>query len=447
MTVEIKTPQAAQPTATLPLAEQEEEFNWRQCWYPVTFVQDLPENRPYSFSLYDEPFVLFRNQDKKLICLTDRCPHRAAKLSDGQILDGKIECLYHGWQFGSEGQCLHIPQLPTDAKIPIKACVQSFKVIERQGMIWMWAGNAEAADEDRIPTIPKLGKPGFVYSDKITELSCDISYVIEHMLDPAHIHIAHHGNQGNREKAQPLEMEIIESSVEGFRGRFRETRLPDQTWRNLDFIVPSLAHLHFPIPEKGWFFGQAFYFFPLGKGRCRILTRSYRNFVTLPVKLMPRWWIHLKQNKILEEDLAQLLGQQQEVERLGQTIKQVYAPIETCDTFAIAYRQWVDRYGSSLPFYRGYTTSKVSQNTEDCQPNLMPIERSLRHTELCSSCHRAYQLSRSLKQTFVVIAIFLAALAIITDDSRNQLIVVLFSLSAVALAALAEKLKTKFERF
>lgn len=447
MTVEIKTPQAAQPTSTLPLAEQEQEFNWRQCWYPVTFVQDLPENRPYSFSLYDEPFVLFKNQDKKLICLTDRCPHRAAKLSDGQIIDGKIECLYHGWQFGSEGQCLHIPQLPTDAKIPINACVQSFKVIERQGMIWMWAGNAEAADEERIPTIPKLGKPGFVYSDKITELSCDISYVIEHMLDPAHIHIAHHGNQGNREKAQPLEMEILESSVEGFRGRFRETRLPDETWRNLDFIVPSLAHLHFPIPEKGWFFGQAFYFFPLGKGRCRILTRSYRNFVTLPVKWMPRWWIHLKQNKILEEDLAQLLGQQEEVERLGQSIKQVYAPIETCDTFAIAYRQWLDRYGASLPFYRGYTTSKVSQNTEDCQSNLVPIEQSLRHTELCSSCHRAYQSSKSLKQFFVGVAIFLAALAIITDGSGSQLIAVLASLSAVALSALAENFKAKFERF
>lgn len=447
MTVDIKTRQAAQPTATLERAEQEEEFHWRQCWYPVTFVQDLPKNHPYSFSLYDEPFVLFRNQKGQWICLTDRCPHRAAKLSNGQMLDGNIECLYHGWQFGSEGQCLHIPQLPTDAKIPTHICVQSFKVIERQGMVWMWAGNAEAADEKKIPTIPKLGQPGFVYSDKITELSCDMSYVIEHMLDPAHIHIAHHGNQGNREKAQALEMEIIESSVRGFLGRFRETRLPDQTWRNLDFIVPSLAHLHFPIPEKGWFFGQAFYFFPLGQGRCRILTRSYRNFVTLPFKLMPRWWIHLKQNKIIEEDLSQLLGQQQEVERLDQPLNQVYSPLETCDTFAIAYRQWLDRYGVSLPFYRGYTTSKVSPTSEDYQPHSVQRERSLRHTELCSSCHRAYESSKRLKQIFVGIALFLAALAIITDDSSHQMIAVLACLLAVALAAVAQNFETQFERF
>ncbi len=445
MTVYTKTQDTAQPTATLPIPEADQTFNWKNCWYPVTFLQDLLKDRPYSFSLHDEPFVLFRNQEGQLVCLTDRCPHRAAKLSDGQLIDGKIECLYHGWQFGSKGECLHIPQLSADAKIPANACVQSFKVVERQGMIWMWAGEANAANEDRIPTIPKLNQPGFVCSDKITELPCDLSYVIEHMLDPAHIHIAHHGNQGNRKKAQPLEMEIIESSIEGFRGRFRDTKLPNETWKNLDFIVPALAHLHFPIPERGWFFGQAFYFFPLGKGRCRILTRSYRNFVTWQVKLMPRWWIHLKQNEILEEDLSQLLGQQEQVERLGRNIKQVYSPLPTCDTFAIEYRKWLDRFGASLPFYRGYTTSKATQNADECKQNSVPMERSLRHTELCSSCNRAYQVTKRLKPIFVGVAIALAALAIVTDGSWIQLAAVSASLGAVALATVLGNFQTKFE--
>ncbi len=99
-------------------------FNPKLCWYPVCFVEDLPKNRPYSFSLYDEPLVLFQDKEGNLICLTDRCPHRAAKLSDGQITDGKIECLYHGWQFGADGECLHIPQLEANAKIPTAACVK-----------------------------------------------------------------------------------------------------------------------------------------------------------------------------------------------------------------------------------------------------------------------------------------------------------------------------------
>ena len=62
-------PETAQPTDTLRISEADEQFNWKQCWYPVTFIQDLPKNRPYSFSLYDQPLVLFRNQDGKLVCL------------------------------------------------------------------------------------------------------------------------------------------------------------------------------------------------------------------------------------------------------------------------------------------------------------------------------------------------------------------------------------------
>jgi phenylpropionate dioxygenase-like ring-hydroxylating dioxygenase large terminal subunit len=36
---------------------------------------------------------------------------RLAKLSEGQIVDGKLECLYHGWQFDGDGKCVKIPQV------------------------------------------------------------------------------------------------------------------------------------------------------------------------------------------------------------------------------------------------------------------------------------------------------------------------------------------------
>ena len=42
---------------TTPITEAQQEFNWRNYWYPVTFNQDLPKNRPYGFTLYDEALV------------------------------------------------------------------------------------------------------------------------------------------------------------------------------------------------------------------------------------------------------------------------------------------------------------------------------------------------------------------------------------------------------
>jgi phenylpropionate dioxygenase-like ring-hydroxylating dioxygenase large terminal subunit len=68
--------------------QHQSQFDWKNCWYPVTFVRDFTNERPYRFTLYDEPFVLFRDKVGKLACLADICPHRAAPLSEGQIIDG-----------------------------------------------------------------------------------------------------------------------------------------------------------------------------------------------------------------------------------------------------------------------------------------------------------------------------------------------------------------------
>ncbi|MDZ7956890.1 MAG: Rieske 2Fe-2S domain-containing protein [Aulosira sp. DedQUE10] len=445
MTLEIKTSEVTPLTATFNVSEEQQEFNWQQCWYPICFLQDLPQKRPYSFSLYDEPFVLFKNNEGQLICLTDRCPHRAAKLSDGQIIDGKIECLYHGWQFGINGECLHIPQLPSDAKIPSNACVTSFKVVERQGIIWMWRGESEAAVEELIPTLDHVDKPGFLHTDKITDLPYEQSYFIENVVDPAHVNISHDGSQGNRNNAQPLEMEVIESSVKGFRGKFRDIRKPNDAWRRLDFIAPNLVFFHFNIEQKGWNFGLALYSFPLGKNRCRVLTRSYRNFVTWEIKFKPRWLIHLKQSKILEEDLSLVVGQQAAIQRLGKNLQDVYLPLKTSDTFVMEYRKWLDRFGSTLPFYQGYSTSK-NVELEQCDRHPVEIDRYLRHTQLCSSCNQTYQATNSLRKTLIGFAIALASVAILTDDSRLKIVTVSGSLIAIALAALAQNLKTRFER-
>lgn len=425
--------------------EEEQEFNWRQCWYPVCFGQDFPKNKPYSFSLYDEPLVLFRNQSGELICLTDRCPHRAAKLSDGQIIDGKIECLYHGWQFGSEGECLHIPQLATDAKIPHNACVKSFKVVERQGMIWMWAGEPKGADEQLIPIIPELDNPEFVGTDYMRELPYDQNYLIENLLDPAHVYISHDGSEANRKNAQPLEIEVLESSSGGIRGKFRGMLKANESYQHLDFIAPNLVHYRISFAKPDWFAGLALYTLPLGQNRSRILLRRYRNFFIGQMKRKPRWLEHFRQNRILEEDLPLIWGQQAEITRLDKSLKEVFLPLKTSDILVIEYRKWLDKFGASLPYYQGYTTSKDLIKREYNQ-QLVQSDRFSQHTVICSSCNRAYQVTNQLQKTFVVVAIALVALAILIDANSSQVFAVSGSLLFVICAVIAAQIKMKFER-
>ncbi|ALF52302.1 (2Fe-2S)-binding protein [Nostoc piscinale CENA21] len=430
---------------TLPTPAKHQEFDWQNCWYPIAFTQDLPQDLPYRFSLYNEPLVLFRNQEGKLGCLTDRCSHRAARLSDGQIIDGRIECLYHGWQFGIDGQCLHIPQLPQDAKMPANACVKSLPVVERQGIIWMWAGQ-EQPIEELIPTIPELDKPGVFCTDYIRDLPYDQTYFIENVIDPAHVYISHDGVVGKRENAQPLDLEVLDSSLSGIRGRWRSTRQPHQPWSLLNFIAPNLVLYQSDNSNTGKFGGVVLYSLPLSKDRCRVFVRNYGNFFPWQMKLMPRWFDHIMiRNIILEGDLQIVVEQKRQIERLGKSLKEIYLPLKTSDTLVVEYRKWLDKFGQGLPFYQGYSSEKDFHSNE-LQENSLTLDRLSQHTQICSSCNQAYRVTNFSKQILIGLAIALAALAILTDNSWVKPVAVAGGLLAVVLAFAAQKLKTKFER-
>lgn len=447
MTLETQTSQATVSSSTFDISEHNPEFNWKKCWYPICFLQDLSPTRPYSFSLYDEPFVLFKNQDGEFVCLTDLCPHRAARLSDGQIIDGKIECLYHGWQFGNDGQCLHIPQLPADAKIPVNACVASFKVVERQGIIWIWASVDDVAVDELIPTLPDWDKPEMFSLDYIRDLPYDQTYFIENVIDPAHVYISHDGIMGNRNDAQPLEIEVIESDIQGIRGRWRKTRQPDQPWSSLDFIAPNLVIYRIRNEQLNRFGGVALYSIPLGKDRCRILIRNYGNFFNWKTKLIPSWLDHIViRNKILEGDLQLVVAQKAQIERLRKNLKEVYLPLKTSDTLVIEYRKWLDKFGSSLPFYQGYSTAK-NVGSDECNNQSGTLDRWGQHTEICNSCNQAHRVTNTVKQTFIGVAIFLASVAILVDNYGLKIAAVAASLASVALSVAAAQLKLQFERF
>jgi len=325
--------------------------------------------------------------------------------------------------------------------------VPSFKVVERQGMIWVWAGEKETAVDENIPILPDLDKPGFVCADFILDLPYDQTYLVENVIDPAHVAISHHGTRGggNRKNAQPLEMEVLESSVQGIRGRWRGTNKSNEGWKYIDFVAPNLVLNTAYIEKRGWRFGLALYSIPLGKGRCRLLARGYRDFLTWGVKLRPRWLDHLNTNKILEQDLPLIAGQQSEIERLGRSLKELYLPLKTSDTLVIEYRLWLDKFGSSLPFYQGYSTWK---NVENGELNAKPIllDRFSRHTLICSSCNRAYQVTNRVKQSCIGVAIALAAVAILADDSGIKIATISVSVAAVAMSAIAQRFKTFFRR-
>lgn len=60
-------------------------------WYAVAYDSDIVEGpKLFGVSIFDEPLVLYRDKSGALQCVSDFCPHRASKLSEGQASDVEV---------------------------------------------------------------------------------------------------------------------------------------------------------------------------------------------------------------------------------------------------------------------------------------------------------------------------------------------------------------------
>lgn len=410
-------------------------FDWRNCWYPVTFLQDLPKDRPTGFAIYDEPMVLFVDGRGQVGCLPDRCPHRAARLSDGQIMDGRLECRYHGWQFGADGQCLRVPQLWPEKDIPDRACLPSHPVQIARGIVWVWTGEAGRADPALIPGGAE-GEGLFEVTFQM-DLPYDQSYLIENVIDVAHIHIAHDGVRGGgrREAALPLEFDIQESSRTAIRSRYRSVGLkrqsqsPSMKGALVEFIAPNLIRYGSDYANPKLVAGLELYSLPIGKGRCRLLYRKYSNFTSWRERIKPRWREHQIQCTILEQDMAVVIGQHAEIETAGRPLRELWLPLRSSDRLVVEYRKWLDRFGGDLPFYRGFATAKNSGLAPDLSH--APKDRHHLHTQVCATCTKLNARLQMAIRGLWVVAAGCAALAPVTLPAVFA-VAALLALAAVA---------------
>lgn len=102
---------------------------------PVARADEVRE-RPVRVVVAAEPWVVGRMRGR-LFAARDRCPHRGAPLSAGDIDDGCLVCPYHGWRFDPDGVATAIPALGAAAPVPPRARLETAEVVERDGLVWI----------------------------------------------------------------------------------------------------------------------------------------------------------------------------------------------------------------------------------------------------------------------------------------------------------------------
>ena len=195
----------------------------RNCWYVAAMAHELLPGALFPRTLLDTPVLLFRRQDGSAAAIEDRCSHRRVALHLGRLVGDRVQCGYHGLEFDGSGACVRIPN---QERIPPKACVRAFALVERDGFLWIWMGDQALADAALVPDYAEIcSDPVYVgrRSDAM-HVAAPYTYNLENVLDLSHVSYVHRQTVGT-----PLVAETRpETTVQG------DTVVVRRAWERID---------------------------------------------------------------------------------------------------------------------------------------------------------------------------------------------------------------------
>jgi hypothetical protein len=202
-------------------------------WYVVARSSEI-NTKPIAVTLWHQALVLYRGNEGKVYALEDRCPHRQVKLSHGRVVDNNLECAYHGWRIGGNGECVAVPYLAANQKLP-NCKIRHYPVQEQDGFIWLFPGDPTLALQIKPLGLPEWDHLNYIATVSIIECAAHYSYLIENLMDMYHGHL----HQNWQAWADPVLQDLYEDE-----GRV-DAHYQAQSYYKIDKIW-SISQLFFP---------------------------------------------------------------------------------------------------------------------------------------------------------------------------------------------------------
>src|SRR5579859_8197660 len=167
----------------------------REYWLPAMLSSELPapDSDPVRVMLLGERLIAFRESGGKVGLLANHCPHRGASLFFGRNEEAGLRCVYHGWKFDVDGNCVDMPNEPPESNFKHKIKTTAYPCLERGGIIWTCMGPPElqpGAPEYGFCLVPESQRFATRHAQE-----CNWLQALEGGHDTAHVPFLHLGDR------------------------------------------------------------------------------------------------------------------------------------------------------------------------------------------------------------------------------------------------------------
>ena len=163
----------------------------RRYWVPALLSEEVPspDCPPSRVRILGETLIAFRDTDGNVGLLDNNCPHRRASLFFGRNEERGLRCVYHGWKYDVNGNCVDMPSEPAESNFKDKVRITAYPCEERGGVVWAYMGPL-----DLKPELPNLAWAAVPDSNRFLSKcrqDCNWLQALEGGIDSSHISFLH----------------------------------------------------------------------------------------------------------------------------------------------------------------------------------------------------------------------------------------------------------------
>lgn len=113
-------------------------FTWKVTgWFMVGWSLEFEVGTTRALHYFGEELVAYRGESGELHVMEAHCKHLGAHLGHGgKVVEERVECPFHGWQWGPDGCNKFIPYQPDRPNKALRLRV--YPVLEQHGCVFVW---------------------------------------------------------------------------------------------------------------------------------------------------------------------------------------------------------------------------------------------------------------------------------------------------------------------